>query len=225
MPFAFYARLTRAQQRVYRRSDEVSTVPLPGAAALRPHVEAMARALEAEDRAKGEAAAQALLDSLTRVLRVPPVRVEVLAARPSRDWGELHGLYSPGERGARPRITVWMRTAQRRQVVAFRTFLRTLIHELCHHLDYELLRLPDSFHTEGFYRRESSLVHHLLGALAPNVPGSARGRAGERPRTPIDPGATPRSATLSPPVGGGGGAPEAAPDSQTKEDRGGQDLA
>src|SRR5574341_2241931 len=171
MPFAFYARLTRAQQRVYRRSDEVSAVPLPGAPALRPLVESMARALEAEDRAKVEAAARALLDSLTRGLGVPPVRVEVLAARPSRDWGELHGLYSPGERGARPRITVWMRTAQRRQVVAFRTFLRTLIHELCHHLDYELLRLPDSFHTEGFYRRESSLVHQLVGGPAPAVPG------------------------------------------------------
>jgi hypothetical protein len=56
-----------------------------------------------------------------------------------------------------------MRTAQRRQVVKFRTFLRTLLHELCHHLDYELLRLPDSFHTEGFYKRESSLLRQLLG--------------------------------------------------------------
>jgi hypothetical protein len=34
---------------------------------------------------------------------------------------------------------------------------------LCHHLDYELLRLPDSFHTEGFYQRESSLLRQLLG--------------------------------------------------------------
>lgn len=40
--------------------------------------------------------------------------------------------------------------------------MRTLIHELCHHLDYELLRLADSFHTEGFYKRESSLVHQLV---------------------------------------------------------------
>jgi len=55
-----------------------------------------------------------------------------------------------------------MRTAQRHQVVTFRTFFRTLIHELCHHLDYELLRLPESFHTEGFYKRESSIVHQLL---------------------------------------------------------------
>jgi hypothetical protein len=56
-----------------------------------------------------------------------------------------------------------MRTARQRRVVAFRTFLRTLLHELCHHLDYQLLRLPDSFHTEGFYKRESSLFHQLMG--------------------------------------------------------------
>ena len=56
-----------------------------------------------------------------------------------------------------------MCTAQRRKVVAFRSFLRTLLHEICHHLDYELFHLPESFHTEGFYKRESSLFHQLSG--------------------------------------------------------------
>ena len=55
-----------------------------------------------------------------------------------------------------------MRTAARRQVVAFKTFLRTLSHELCHHLDYELFTMPETFHTEGFYKRESSLANALL---------------------------------------------------------------
>ena len=59
-----------------------------------------------------------------------------------------------------------MRTAQRLQVVAFKTFLRTLLHELCHHLDYEHLKLARSFHTEGFYKRESSLVYAVLPATA-----------------------------------------------------------
>ncbi len=167
MPFAYYARLTRAQQRVYRRSDQIGAVPLGGAAACRPLVDAVGRALAAEDRGRTEVAVQSLLDRLTVALHVPPLRAEVLAARPSRDWGELHGLYTPPGRGGRARVTVWMRTAQRRQVVAFRTFLRTLVHELCHHLDYELLKLSDSFHTEGFYRRESSLIHQLLGEPPP----------------------------------------------------------
>ena len=76
---------------------------------------------------------------------------------------ELHGLYvpEPGE-GEPPAIRVWMRTARKARVVAFRTFLRTLLHELLHHLDYEVLELGDSFHTEGFFRRESSLFRQLV---------------------------------------------------------------
>ncbi len=58
-----------------------------------------------------------------------------------------------------------MLTAKRGQVVAFKTFLRTLLHEICHHLDYTLLDLPDSFHSRGFYKRESSLFHQI-GASA-----------------------------------------------------------
>ena len=48
------------------------------------------------------------------------------------------------------------------QVVAFKSFLRTLVHEFAHHLDYELFVLDETFHTEGFYKRESSLANALL---------------------------------------------------------------
>ena len=65
--------------------------------------------------------------------------------------------------GGVARISVWMRTAQRVQVVRFRTFLRTLIHEVVHHLDYELYKLPETFHTQGFYACESALMRELLG--------------------------------------------------------------
>jgi hypothetical protein len=180
VPFAYYDRLTRAQQRVYRLSDEVTALRLPGAAALRPCVAALAAALAAEDRPHVEAAAQALHEGLTRTLGVGPCRVEVLAARPHGRWGELQGLYTPGPRGRPPKVTLWMRTARRKRVVAFRTFLRTLLHELCHHLDYERLHLSDSFHTEGFYKRESSLFHQLVPEPAPDAPpGGAGGSASE----------------------------------------------
>jgi len=56
-----------------------------------------------------------------------------------------------------------MRTAARRDVVAFKTFLRTLVHELCHHLDYELYQFEETFHTEGFYARESAMTRDVLG--------------------------------------------------------------
>ena len=163
MPFAYYQRLTRAQQRVYRQSDDVALIRLPDVKALRPLIESMGEALAKEDRLASQAIADRLLAGITASLGVPPLRAQVLAVRPSHNWGELHGLYTPGESGRASRATVWMRTAQRRQVVKFRTFLRTLLHELCHHLDYEWLRLPDSFHTEGFYKRESSLLRQLLG--------------------------------------------------------------
>ena len=162
MPFAYYDRLTRGQQRVYRKSDDIASVPIPRADALRPLVEAVSEALAAEDRARLQMTADRLLAEIALLLRVPPLRTRILAVRPSHRWGELHGLYNGASGGRVARVSVWTRTAQRHQVVRFRTFLRTLLHELCHHLDYELLRLPDSFHTDGFYRRESSLLRQLL---------------------------------------------------------------
>ena len=118
--------------------------------------------MSADDRAAVQRACQSLIDALVEGYRVPAVRVRILAKRPADSSGELHGLYEPEDGRTPARITAWMRTAQRQQVVAFKTFLRTLIHELCHHLDYELYALEETFHTEGFYKRESSLVTALL---------------------------------------------------------------
>ena len=163
MPFAYFKRLDRRQQAIYLRSDAVTVVPLPRPEALRPLVVALADALRGEERATTEAAAQKLVAGLAAALRLPPVRVQVLAARPHARWGELHGLYEWEQRGSEPPlITLWMRTARQKRVVAFRTFLRTLLHEVGHHLDYAGLRLGDSFHTQGFYARESHLFHQLV---------------------------------------------------------------
>lgn len=122
----------------------------------------MAEGLRREDRRLTEARAQTLASTLNSRLQIPGVRIEVLEKRPSNNWGELHGLYTPAEGNGPPKVTLWMRTAKRQQIVAFRTFLRTLVHELCHHFDYELLHLQESFHTEGFYKRESSVLYRLL---------------------------------------------------------------
>ena len=177
MAFSYYSRLTRAQQRVYRQSDEITSVRPASLDALRPLVAALATALAAEDREMVQAAAQGLFSGLTRAFGTPPCRLEVLSARPHGRWGELQGLYTTGGRGRPPRVQLWMRTARQRRVVAFRTFLRTLLHELGHHFDSEYLRLADSFHTEGFYKRESSLFHQL-------VPEPARPAASDRQPMP-----------------------------------------
>ncbi len=164
MPFAYYDRLSAASRRTYRTSDAIRRVAIPDAAALEPLARAIGPAMEEASRAGVEKACQALIDGLNAQLATPPVRVRVLERRPADSGGELQGLYEPDEvTGAVARITVWMRTAQRVQVVKFRTFLRTLVHEACHHLDYELYKLPETFHTEGFYARESALMRELLG--------------------------------------------------------------
>lgn len=170
MPFAYYERLSPRDRAIYRRSDEINVIALSHPEALQPFVELLREALSREDRRLVAAAATRLADGLLMMLEAPPVRIEVLALRPTLRESELHGLYT-NEPGRPPRIRVWMRTARHARVVAFRTFLRTLLHELGHHLDYTHLGLADSFHTEGFFKRESSLFRQLLPAKPDDAPG------------------------------------------------------
>jgi len=170
VPFAYFARLNRRDQATYLKSDATSTLPVPGVEELWSTVQDLRAALAAED---GEAVARsafAVCAGICRALGASLPRLEVHAVRPRGNTHELHGLYVPEPDGGEPAaIRVWMRTARKRRAVAFRTFLRTLLHELVHHLDYEVLALDSSFHTEGFFRRESSLFRQL-------VPGSPPGR-------------------------------------------------
>ena len=108
-------------------------------------------------------ACQALVDALVTGYRVPPIRVRVLARRPADDYGELHGLYEPG-RGPHPaRITVWMRTAREeagrrvQDVPAHASCTKSAIISTTSYF-----KLEETFHTEGFYKRESSLAAALL---------------------------------------------------------------
>ena len=174
VPYAYYAKLKPRQKAIYRRSDEVAELTLPGAATFGPFVRELVEALEAEHRASVERASQRLANAVLASFEVPSVRVKVLSTRPSTSSSELHGLYEFGDVKAPATIKVWMRTSHHKRVVAFRTFLRTLLHELCHHLDYRLLKLEDSFHTEGFFKRESSLFKQLVAEPAA---GSSPSRA------------------------------------------------
>ena len=185
-PFAYFQKLTRRQQGIYLRSDALTALPLRDPETLRPLVADLQAALASEERPRTDAAAQRLASGLVAMAGAPPVRLQVLAARPHAKWGELHGLYeAPARRGLPPLITLWMRTARQKRVVAFRTFLRTLLHEVMHHLDFTVLQLGDSFHTQGFYARESHLFHQLVTdalatAGAPSTPGVTPGSTEER---------------------------------------------
>lgn len=162
MPFDYYKRLSRPQQRIYLESDRISSIQIPDYKKLYPLVQDLEKVLAAENRLLVRKAAQQLVTGIIDSLKTRPLKVKVLQKRPSSSGEELHGLYQPGEQGKADQITLWMKTARRDQVVAFKTFLRILIHELCHHLDYEFLSLKETFHTQGFFKRESSLFHQLM---------------------------------------------------------------
>jgi len=162
MRFPYFERLSAKDKRIYLKSDAMRVVKVPDAAALEPLVAELRAQLEAGRRLRTTRAANALVLALCKQLGAPPVRVRVREVRPSWEGGELHGLYTFAAPGEVPEIEVWMRTVAKGQIVRFRTFLRTLLHEVCHHLDATLYEMSESFHTHGFFARESSLARQLL---------------------------------------------------------------
>lgn len=180
MVLPYYQRLSSKKRAIYRRSDATRKIAIPDVEVLLPVVAQLEAKLAVGDPRATSRVAHRLLGGMTSQLGVITLgRTRVLSVRPSDASGELHGLYERAQPAhvvgqADTQITVWMRTAARAQVVAFRTFLRTLLHELVHHLDYELLRLPDSLHTEGFFARESSLMRQLAPALHEDEPAKVQ---------------------------------------------------
>ena len=169
----WWKRLPADERREYERSNAISEVPLPHHEAFPKVIGALVEALAADDAAEVQRVSNVLVRGICRTLKTTRAVVRVANDRPHNAGGELHGLYEPGEDGSVAHITVWMRTAKRGEVVAPRTFLRTLLHEVGHHLDMELFDLPESYHSRGFYRRESSLYRILTRGtdLAPRRRG------------------------------------------------------
>jgi len=158
---AFFYKLPLRAQRCYLKSDSIAS--FDGFAAgleAKGRLADLQNALESGTLRTVQDGAVALMSELCRGFGVAGIRVEVRGVRPHNARGELHGLFRLSRP---PEIVLWMRTAQRHEVVKPRTFLRTLLHELCHYLDYSLLKLEDSYHTMGFFKRESFLVRSLIG--------------------------------------------------------------
>jgi len=195
---SFYRRLSVEQKREYDRSDARTTLPLAPSALLAEATDAVVASLLTESPVRVGRAAQRLVDEVckslaarSRLRRVPPApRVKVLRTRPRSAQSEFHGLYTRFENGD-CEIRVWMFTAAQKQLVKPRTFLRTLLHEVCHHVDMVFLDLPSSLHTLGFHARESSLVRALEQSGA-TIPGGKQKPAA--PRKPTAATVTPRAA-------------------------------
>ena len=94
MPFAYYARLTRAQQAVYRKSDGITEVRLAHPAELHPLVGALDTALRSEDRTDTQRATDRLVRGPAEALPVPtlhgvPAAAELDPGPRGRD-GHVH---------------------------------------------------------------------------------------------------------------------------------------
>jgi hypothetical protein len=163
---AFFYRLPQHAQRCYLESDSITRYEFVPDAAASQSVGALTRVLAKGNATDTENAARRTAAEMCRVAGVPTVPVDVREVRPKNARGELHGLFYPADPRKRtpPNVVLWMRTAERRDVVKPRTFVRTLMHELVHYFDYSVLKLEDSFHTRGFFARESYLVRTTIAS-------------------------------------------------------------
>jgi len=147
----------------YAESDRTKTLDLPDNVVLSTIAASIEDAMRTGKAAEVRRPCLEFLERAAEFYKVPPSGIRVLAARPLRvreNWtSELFGDYDP----ATMAIRLWMRTAVRKEVTSYGTFLSTLCHEFCHHLDFHLFKFPDSWHTRGFYERTATLYHHARG--------------------------------------------------------------
>jgi len=150
---------TKANRAGFLESERIRTLDLPQDGRLPSITEFIESAMKAQQNADVCRACAEFLALASEFYKVPDCGIRVLAARPLRvreHWtSELFGDYAPETM----MIRVWMRTAVRKEVTSFGTFLSTLCHEFCHHLDFQRFGFPDSWHTRGFYERAAALYH------------------------------------------------------------------
>jgi len=153
----------KANRAAFLESDRIRTLDLPQDGCLLPIAKCIDSAMKNRTSADASRACAEFLNAASGFYKVPACGIRVLAARPLRvreSWStELFGDYTQETM----MIRVWMRTAVRKEVTSFGTFLSTLCHEFCHHLDFQKFGFPDSWHTRGFYERAAALYHNARG--------------------------------------------------------------
>ncbi len=151
----------KSEKAEYLRSESMRVLKLPDVEPLRSQSLILKEALVTDEQKTVQKACKAIIDTLSIAYEVEKPSVRVLSARPleeGKNWVfELFGDYDP----EKVRIRLWMRTAVQKKATSYGTFLSTLCHEFCHHLDVVSLELPNTFHTRGFYERTALLYHHL----------------------------------------------------------------
>ena len=155
---------TRAEKKAYEISNKLFSVDFKVTPSMRRKVDDLALWLAAGDKSKVRGATQAVIDLLCAAARVPAARLSLQDRAYAEFRGDkavvkLYGLCAPDGT-----ISLAFRTAVRRKVFAFKTYVNTLAHEFMHHYDHQRLELGASFHTRGFYQRVRDLVGQLSQA-------------------------------------------------------------
>jgi hypothetical protein len=148
----------------FRESERLTSIELPAHPGLSQLAQVIDSLMKEGTRAQVRRACAEFLSAAAVFYGVRAPEVRALAARPLRVWEggwgtELFGDYSIRDES----IRIWTRTAVRKQVTSFGTFLSTLCHEFCHHLDCQKFGFTRSPHTRGFYERAAMLYHHARG--------------------------------------------------------------
>jgi len=153
----------RKNRAEYSDSDHIKTLDLPSNGDLLGIAKRLECAMKSDKIRDVRSTCAEFLATASDFYEVPNCTIRVLAARSlrvrERGTFELFGGYDP-ETSV---IRVWMRTAVRKEVTSFGTFVSTLCHEFCHHLDFQKFGFADSWHTRGFYERAAALYHHARG--------------------------------------------------------------
>src|SRR5205807_5752729 len=153
----------KANRAGFLESDQTRTLDLPQDGSLLTITKSIESAMRRGRSTDVRRTCAEFLDAASEFYKVPACGLRVLAARPLRvreRWTtELFGDYTPETM----LIRIWTRTAVRKQVTSFGTFLSTLCHEFCHHLDCQKFGFIRSPHTRGFYERAAVLYHHARG--------------------------------------------------------------
>jgi hypothetical protein len=148
----------------FRESERLASIELPASPILFQLAQAIDSLMKGAAREEVRRACGEFLSAAAAFYGVRAPEVRALAARPLRvregGWQtELFGDYTIADE----MIRIWTRTAVRKEVTSFGTFLSTLCHEFCHHLDCQKFGFARSPHTRGFYERAGLLYHHARG--------------------------------------------------------------
>jgi len=148
----------------FRQSEQLTSIELPPSPKLVDLAWVIESVMKEGSPVEVRTACAEFLNSAAAFYNVKAPEVRALSARPLRvregGWQiELFGDYAIRD----ALIRIWTRTAVRKQVTSFGTFLSTLCHEFCHHLDCQKFGFVRSPHTRGFYERTGLLYHHARG--------------------------------------------------------------